>query len=74
DRNNWGPIVIPPDSLFVMGDNRDHSWDGRYWGLLPRGNVRGTPLFIYYTYDAATYKPLPFITNVRWGRFFHVPR
>jgi len=74
DRNNWGPIVIPQDSLFVMGDNRDHSWDGRYWGLLPRGNVRGTPLFIYYTYDAATYKPLPFITNVRWGRFFHVPR
>ena len=74
DRDHWGPIVVPQDSLFVMGDNRDKSWDGRYWGFLPRLNVRGTPLFIYYSYDAGTYKPLPFITNIRWGRFFHVPR
>jgi len=74
DRDHWGPIVVPHDSLFVMGDNRDQSWDGRYWGFLPRANVRGTPLFIYYSYDPNTYKPLPFITNVRWGRFFHVPR
>ena len=74
DRTHWGPIVVPQDSLFVMGDNRDHSWDGRYWGFLPRQNVRGTPLFIYFTYDSATYKPLPFITNIRWGRIFHAPR
>jgi signal peptidase I len=70
----WGPIVVPVGSLFVMGDNRDESYDGRYWGFLPRANVRGTPLFIYYSYDPATYKPLPFLTNIRWGRFFHVPR
>src|ERR1043165_998089 len=74
DREHWGPIVVPHDSLFVMGDNRDHSWDGRYWGFLPRQNVRGTPLFIYFTYDSAPYKPLPFITNIRWGRIFHAPR
>lgn len=74
DRDHWGPIVVPPDSLFVMGDNRDKSWDGRFWGFLPRQNVRGTPLFIYFTYDSATYKPLPFITNIRWSRIFHVPR
>lgn len=74
DRDNWGPIVVPHDSLFVMGDNRDESWDGRYWGFLPRLNVRGTPLFIYYSFDKETYKPLPFITNIRWGRFFHVPQ
>ena len=74
ERNTWGPIVVPHDSLFVMGDNRDQSWDGRYWGFLPRNNVRGTPLFIYYSYDPNTYKPLPFVTNIRWGRFFHVPR
>ena len=41
---------------------------------LPRASVRGTPLFIYYSFDPDTYKPLPFITNIRWGRFFHVPR
>lgn len=74
DRDHWGPILIPADSLFVMGDNRDHSWDGRFWGLLPRNNIRGTPLFIYYTYAPSEWKPLPFITNIRWGRFFHVPR
>ena len=74
DRNHWGPIVVPHDSLFVMGDNRDESWDGRFWGFLPRANVRGTPLFIYFTYDSATYKPLPFITNIRWSRIFHAPR
>ena len=74
DRNHWGPIVVPHDSLFVMGDNRDNSWDGRYWGFLPRAYVRGTPLFIYYTFDANTYKPLSFLTNIRWGRIGHVPR
>ena len=74
DRKHWGPIVVPHDSMFVMGDNRDHSWDGRFWGFLPRANVRGTPLFIYYSYDPDTYKPLPALTNIRWGRLLHVPR
>ena len=74
DRKHWGPIVVPRDSLLVMGDNRDKSWDGRYWGFLPRENVRGTPLFIYYTFDSTTYKPMPFLTNIRWGRIGHVPR
>lgn len=74
DLEHWGPVVVPAESLFVMGDNRHESYDGRYWGFLPRANVRGTPLFIYYSYDPDTYKPLPWITNIRWGRFFHVPR
>jgi signal peptidase I len=74
DLNEWGPILVPTDSLFVMGDNRENSLDGRYWGFLPRANVRGTPLFIYYTYDPSTYKAMPYLTNVRWGRIFHVPR
>ena len=44
DLQEWGPIVVPADSFFMMGDNRDSSYDGRYWGFLPRTNVRGRPL------------------------------
>lgn len=73
DLHNWGPIVVPPDSFFVMGDNRDGSYDGRYWGFLPRDHVRGRPLVVYFSYDPNTYKPLPFFTNVRWGRLFTAP-
>jgi signal peptidase I len=74
DLNNWGPIVVPPDSFFMMGDNRDGSYDGRYWGFLPRLNVRGRPLLVYYSFDGTTYKPLPFFTNIRWGRIFTMPQ
>ena len=70
---NFGPTVIPPDSFFMMGDNRDGSYDGRYWGFLPRLNVRGRPLLVYYSFDSNTYKPLPFFTNIRWGRVFSTP-
>ncbi len=73
DLNNWGPIVVPTDSFFMMGDNRDGSYDGRYWGFLPRGNVRGRPLLVYYSFDGNTYKPLPFFTNIRWKRIFTMP-
>ena len=72
--NNWGPIVVPRDSFFMMGDNRRESYDGRFWGFLPRRNVRGTPLIVYYSWDANTYKPLPLVTNVRWRRLFTIPR
>jgi len=74
DLNDWGPIVVPADSLFVMGDNRDSSYDGRYWGLLPRRNVRGTPMFVYYSYDRTTGRSFPFLTSVRWDRIGHAPR
>ena len=74
DLNNWGPIVVPSDSFFMMGDNRDGSYDGRYWGFLPRSNVRGRPLLVYYSFDGNTYKPLPFFTNIRWSRIFTMPQ
>jgi signal peptidase I len=73
DLHDWGPIVVPKDSLFMMGDNRDNSYDGRYWGFLPRDHVRGTPLVIYFSYDAGSWKPLPFFTAIRWSRFFTHP-
>ncbi len=73
DLHDWGPIVVPADSLFVMGDNRDGSYDGRYWGFLPRANVRGTPLLVYFSYDGESYDRFPFLTDVRWRRLFTVP-
>jgi signal peptidase I len=73
DLNNWGPIAVPADSFFMMGDNRDGSYDGRYWGFLPRSHVRGRPLIVYFSYNPDTYKPLPFVTNVRWRRIFDLP-
>jgi signal peptidase I len=74
DLQDWGPIVVPADSFFMMGDNRDSSYDGRYWGFLPRVNVRGRPLVVYFSYDANSWRPLPFFTEVRWGRIFTTPR
>lgn len=72
--NDWGPIVVPAETYFVMGDNRSESYDGRYWGFLPRANVEGSPIIVYYSYDPETYKPLPILSNVRWGRLFTIPR
>jgi signal peptidase I len=73
DLQDWGPIVVPPDSFFMMGDNRDISYDSRYWGFLPRSSVRGTPLIIYYSYDPGSWRALPPLTAIRWGRFFSHP-
>ena len=49
-----GEVVVPPGSIFAMGDNRDASFDSRYWGFVPRENIIGKPLTVYWSYDAAT--------------------
>ena len=68
--DNWGPLVVPAGNYFMMGDNRYESKDSRYWGTVPRENVRGRPSFVYYTYRSGdeTDRPLSFITDIRWGR------
>jgi signal peptidase I len=49
-----GELVVPEGNYFAMGDNRDNSSDSRYWGLVPRENIIGKPLVIFWSYDAPT--------------------
>ncbi len=77
-----GELVIPPGFYFAMGDNRDDSLDSRYWGLVPRDNIMGKPLLIFWSYDAPTSDledynlhhmidlGLHFFTKTRWNRTF----
>src|SRR5262245_14071663 len=54
-RDNYGPVTIPADRFFLMGDNRDNSNDSRFWGFAPRENLIGRPLFVYWSYDDVPY-------------------
>ena len=83
-----GEVVVPPDSFFAMGDNRDNSLDSRYWGFVPRGNIIGKPLIIYWSYNASTESLASssvnnlashfldlaehFFTKTRWDRTFRL--
>jgi len=73
DVNHWGPVVVPRDSLFFLGDNRDESYDGRYYGFVPRENVLGHPFVVYFSFDDESWRPLPFMTAVRWNRLLTSP-
>ena len=81
-----GELVVPPGYIFAMGDNRDDSDDSRFWGLVPRANIVGKPVVIYWSYDASTAElsdpsvsishlidvAIHFPTKTRWSRTFRL--
>jgi len=85
-----GELVVPPDRYFAMGDNRDVSWDSRFWGFVPRQNILGRPLFIYWSFETPPHQyektdladrvafgakvALHFFGQTRWRRSFTMVR
>ena len=53
-RDNFGPVTVPPEQYFFLGDNRDHSYDSRYWGAVPRHYIKGRAFLIYWSYGGET--------------------
>ena len=67
-RDNWGPLVIPEDRYFMLGDNRDTSLDSRYWGLLEGWRLEGRAVLVYFSYNKDSLRPFPWLREIRWGR------
>ena len=89
-RDQFGPLKVPAGRYFCLGDNRDHSYDSRFWGTVPAHYLKGRALFIYWSFGGGTSDgtwkswgaklketartAVGFFTETRWGRTLRVVR
>ena len=89
-RDNFGPYHVPEDGFFCLGDNRDESYDSRYWGPVPDHFVKGRALLVYWSYGGETpdgkfttwsakvkqlgRTAIGFLPQTRWRRTLHLIR
>jgi len=70
-RDNFGPVVVPKDHVFVMGDNRDRSYDSRFWGFVPIDQIKGRAMILYWSWNRQGKGLLGKIRFKRIGRILH---